>query len=294
VGQAGSLRAGWLPALCRRRLPIGAQAASLPHKSSEVRMDLGLNGKVAVVAAASQGLGRACAQALAKEGARVAILSRRQEELDKVAKEIGAELPIACNLAVGAEIEAAIGRVQEKLGPVSILVNNCGGPPAGTFDTITERQWAESFEQVFLSALRLTRAVLPMMREGKWGRIVNIVSSSVEQPIPGLIVSNAFRPALAGWAKTLSAEVAVDNVLVTCVAPGRILTSRTEVLDRAAAEKSGRPIEQIRAERVVAVPLKRYGTPEEFGAAVAFLASERASYMTGSVVRIDGGAIACI
>ncbi len=222
------------------------------------------------------------------------MLSRRQEELDKVAKEIGAELPIACNLAVGAEIEGAIAKVREKLGPVSILVNNCGGPPAGTFDTITERQWAESFEQVFLSALRLTRAVLPMMRAAKWGRIVNIVSSSVEQPIPGLIVSNAFRPALAGWAKTLSAEVAVDNVLVTCVAPGRILTSRSEVLDRAAAEKSGRPIEQIRAERVVAVPLKRYGTPEEIGAAVAFLASERASYMTGSVVRIDGGAIACI
>src|SRR5439155_10928100 len=145
---------------------------------------------------------------------------------------------------------------------------------------------------VFLSALRLTRAALPMMRAAKWGRIVNIVSSSVEQPIPGLIVSNAFRPALAGWAKTLSAEVAADNVLVTCVAPGRILTSRTEVLDRAAAEKTGKPIDQIRAERVVAVPLKRYGTPEEFAAGVAFLASERASYVTGSGVRVDGGGVA--
>ena len=257
-------------------------------------MDLGINGKVAVVAAASQGLGRACAQALANEGARVAILSRRPEELEKVAKEIGAALPVACNLAVASEIEAAIEKVKEKLGPVSILVNNCGGPPAGTFDTITEKQWAEAFEQVFLSALRLTRAVLPMMRAAKWGRVVNIVSSSVEQPIPGLIVSNAFRPALAGWAKTLSAEVAADNILVSCVAPGRILTSRTEVLDRAAAEKSGRPIEQVRAERLVAVPLKRYGTPEEFGAAVAFLASDRASYMTGSVLRVDGGAVAGI
>src|SRR5713226_5993246 len=205
-------------------------------------MDLGIGGKVAVVAAASQGLGRACAQALAKEGARVAILSRRQEELNKVAPEIG----------------AAIETVKEKLGPVSILVNNCGGPPAGTFDSITEKQWAESFEQVFLSALRLTRAVLPMMRAAKWGRVVNIVSSSVEQPIPGLIVSNALRPALAGWAKTLSAEVAPDNILVTCAAPGRILTARTDSLDRAMSEKLGRPIEQIRAERVVAVPLKRY------------------------------------
>src|SRR5713226_3274277 len=221
-------------------------------------MDLGISRKVAVVAAASQGLGKACAQALVKEGARVAILSRRQEELDKVAAEIGAALPLACNLAVAADIEAAIGKVKEKLGPVSILVNNCGGPLAGTYKTTTEKQWAESFEQVFLSALRLTRAVLPMMRAAKWGRIVNIVSSSVEQPIPGLIVSNALRPALAGWAKTLSAEVAPDNILVTCAAPGRILTARTDSLDRAMSEKLGRPIEQIRAERVVAVPLKRY------------------------------------
>jgi len=257
-------------------------------------MDLGIKGKVAVVAAASQGLGKASAEALAKEGARVAILSRRQDELNKVAKEIGAELAVACNLAVGAEIEAAIANVNAALGPVSILVNNCGGPPAGTFDSISEQQWAESFEQVFLSALRLTRAVLPMMRAARWGRIVNIVSSSVEQPIPGLIVSNALRPALAGWAKTLSAEVAADNILVTCAAPGRILTARTDSLDRAMSEKLGRPIDQIRAERVVAVPLKRYGTPEEFGAAVAFLASERASYLTGSLLRVDGGAIAAL
>ncbi|MBI1790852.1 MAG: SDR family oxidoreductase [Acidobacteria bacterium] len=257
-------------------------------------MDLVLHGRVAIVAAASQGLGKACAQALAKEGARVASLSRRQEKLERVAAEIGAALAVACDLSHADQIEAAVGRVKAELGPVSILVNNCGGPPAGTFDAITEQQWAGSFEQVFLSALRLTRAVLPMMRAAKWGRIINIVSSSVEQPIPGLIVSNAFRPAIAGWAKTLAAEVASDNILVNCAAPGRILTSRTEVLDRAAAEKTGRPIEEIRKERVAAVPLKRYGTPEEFGAMVAFLASERASYLTGSVIRVDGGAVAGI
>ena len=257
-------------------------------------MELGISGKGAVVAAASQGLGKACAEALVKEGARVAILSRRQEELNKAAQEIGAALPLACNLASAADIEAAIAKVKDMLGPVSILVNNCGGPPAGTFATITEQQWAESFEQVFLSALRLTRAVLPMMREAKWGRIVNIVSSSVAQPIPGLIVSNALRPALAGWAKTLSAEVAADNILVMCAAPGRILTARTDALDRAMSEKLSRPVEQIRADRVTAVPLKRYGTTEEFAAAVAFLASERASYLTGSVLRVDGGAIAAL
>jgi 3-oxoacyl-[acyl-carrier protein] reductase len=257
-------------------------------------MNFGIEGKVAVVAAASQGLGKACAHALAKEGVRVAILSRRQDELDKVANEIGAALPVACNLASADDIAAAIAKVKEQLGPVSILVNNCGGPPAGTFDSITEQQWAESFQQVFLSALRLTRAVLPMMRAQRWGRIVNIVSTSVEQPLPNLIVSNAFRPALAGWAKTLSGEVASDGILVNCVEPGRILTSRTQVLDQAASEKTGKPIEAIRAERVAAVPLKRYGTPEEFGAAIAFLASERASYLTGSVIRVDGGAVAGI
>jgi 3-oxoacyl-[acyl-carrier protein] reductase len=257
-------------------------------------MDLGIAGKVAVVTAASQGLGKASAEALAREGARVAILSRRQEELNKVAREIGAELPLACNLASREDIERAVAKVKEMLGPVSILVNNCGGPPAGTFETITEQQWSEAIEQVFLSALRITRAALPMMRAARWGRIVNIVSSSVEQPIPGLIVSNALRPAIAGWAKTLAGEVAADNILVTCVAPGRILTARTEALDRSMSEKLGRPIEQIRSDRVSAVPLKRYGTTEEFGAAVAFVASERASYLTGSVLRVDGGAIAAL
>ncbi len=257
-------------------------------------MDLGLSGKVALVAAASQGLGMASARALAAEGARVAIISRRQEELDRVALEIGAALAVACDLSKAESIAAAVERVNEELGGISILVNNCGGPPAGTFDSISEEQWISSFEQVFLSALRLTRAALPSMRAAKWGRVVNIVSSSVEQPIPGLIVSNAFRPALAGWAKTLASEVAADNILVSCVAPGRILTARTETLDRAASEKTGRPLEDIRRERVAAVPLKRYGTPEEFGATVAYLASERASYLTGSVVRVDGGAVSAI
>ena len=257
-------------------------------------MDLGLSGKVALVAAASQGLGMASARAIAAEGGRVAILSRRQDELDRVAAEIGAAMTVACDLSKAESIASAVAKVNDKLGGISILVNNCGGPPPGTFDSITEEQWMSSFEQVFLSALRLTRAALPSMRAAKWGRIVNIVSSSVEQPIPGLIISNAFRPALAGWAKTLASEVAGDNILVSCVAPGRILTARTASLDQATADKTGRPLDDIRKERVAAVPLKRYGTPEEFGATVAYLASERASYLTGSVIRVDGGAVAAI
>jgi 3-oxoacyl-[acyl-carrier protein] reductase len=257
-------------------------------------MELGIQGKVALVAASSQGLGKASAAALAKEGARVALLSRRQDELDRVAGEIGAAAAVVCDLADGAAIQAAVEQVRAKLGPVSILVNNCGGPPGGTFDSIREEQWDHAYQQVFLSALRLTRAVLPMMRAAKWGRIVNIVSTSVEEPIPGLIVSNAFRPALAGWAKTLAAEVAADGILVNSVSPGRIDTERARNMDRLAAEKTGRTVDEIRAERSAAAPVKRYGRPEEFGEMVAFLASERAAYVTGSVIRVDGGAVLSI
>lgn len=257
-------------------------------------MDLGIKGKVALVAAASQGLGKACAAALAAEGAKVAVLSRRQAELDRVAAEIGASLAVECDLASASSIAAAVGKVQATLGHPAILVNNCGGPPAGTFDSITEEQWEASFHQVFLSALRLTRHLLPAMRAAKWGRILNIVSTSTEQPIPGLIISNAFRPALAGWAKTLAAEVAPDNILVASIAPGRILTERAISLDKVAAQKTGRTEEEIRVERAAAVPLKRYGLPEEFGAVVAFLASGKASYMTGSIIRVDGGAVSAL
>jgi 3-oxoacyl-[acyl-carrier protein] reductase len=257
-------------------------------------MDLGINGKVALVAAASQGLGKASAAALAREGARVAILSRREEALHAVADEIGAALAVPCDLSQKESIASAVGHVFRNLGSVDILVNNCGGPPAGGFDSLSEDQWYASFEQVFLSALRLTRAVLPDMRRRKWGRIINIVSSSVEQPIPGLMLSNVFRPALAGWAKTLASEVASDNVLVTSVAPGRIRTARMENIDRVTAERTGRSVEEVQRAGVQAVPLKRYGQVEEFGAVVAFLASGRASYLTGSVVRVDGGAISAL
>lgn len=264
--------------------------AGIPYHTLET-MDLGIKNKVALVAASSQGLGKASAAALAREGARVALISRRQDELNRVAQEIGAQCAVACDLADGQAIGAAVEAVSTQLGPISILVNNCGGPPGGVFDTITEEQWDHAYQQVFLSALRLTRAVLPGMRAAKWGRIINIVSTSVQEPIPRLIISNAFRPALAGWAKTLAAEVASDGILVNCVAPGRIGTARAENMDRIAAEKTGRTVEQIRAERSSAVPLRRYGLPEEFGDMVAFLASERAAYVTGSVVRVDGGAV---
>jgi 3-oxoacyl-[acyl-carrier protein] reductase len=257
-------------------------------------MDLGLQGKTAIVSAASSGLGRASAAALVKEGAQVAILSRRAEELEKVRAEIGAAIAIPCDLAKADDIANAVRTAQNALGDIDILVNNCGGPPFGVFDSITEEDWIASFEQVFLSTLRMTRAVLPGMRARQWGRILNIVSTSVEQPIPGLIVSNAFRPALAGWAKTLAGEVAADGILVNCVSPGRIRTNRTATLDQAYSNKTGKSFQEIEAERSVTVPLKRYGSPEEFGAVVAFLASGKASFLTGSVIRVDGGAVSSI
>lgn len=254
-------------------------------------MDLGISGKIAMVSAASQGLGKACAAALAAEGARVAILSRRQDELDRVAREIGAAAAIACDLADPVSIDRAVADVRARLGPVSILVNNCGGPPPGTFASITEDQWDHAYRQVFQSTLRMTRAVLPMMREARWGRIINILSTSVEQPIPGLIISNAFRPALAGWAKTLAAEVAAEGILVNSVCPGRIQTARAQAVDEGIAQRTGQPIEEVRAAHSAHVPLKRYGQPSEFGQVVAMLASGRASYVTGSVIRVDGGAV---
>ncbi|MBK9169928.1 MAG: SDR family oxidoreductase [Bryobacterales bacterium] len=257
-------------------------------------MNLGIQGRVALVAAASQGLGKASAAALAAEGVKVAILSRREDAVQSAAKEIGAALALRCDLSRAEDIASTVERIRAELGPISILVNNCGGPPAGRFDTISEEQWYSSFEQVFLSALRLTRAVIPDMKQAQWGRIINVVSISVEQPIAGLIISNAFRPALAGWAKTLAGELAPHNILVNSVSPGRILTARTNELDRAMAEQSGQPIEKIRADRSVTIPLKRYGMPEEFGSVVAFLASERAAYLTGSVLRVDGGAVSAI
>ncbi len=257
-------------------------------------MDFGIRNKVAVVAAASQGLGKASAEALVREGARVAILSRRQRELDRAAGEIGASLAVACDLASASSIEEAMRKVKAELGAPSILVNNCGGPPGGTFDSISEEQWDQAYQQVFLSALRLTRAVVPGMRAAKWGRILNIVSTSVEEPIPGLIVSNAFRPALAGWSKTIARELAGDGILVNCVCPGRILTARSESMDGMAAAQQGKTLDEIRVERSANVPLRRYGTAREFGEVVAFLASERAAYVTGSVIRVDGGAVSGI
>jgi 3-oxoacyl-[acyl-carrier protein] reductase len=262
-------------------------------------MDLGLNGRVALVAAASRGLGKAVAATLAEEGARVALFSRQPEAIEAAAAEIrgrtGAELlPLAADVNRSEDLERVVRATVERWGRLDILVNNAGGPPPGTFDTLAEEQWHQAINLTLMSAVRLTRLALPYLRMQGGGRIINLTSISTREPVPNLLLSNAIRAAVVGWAKTLSQELAPENILVNCVAPGRIDTERVEELDRANAQRQGRPVEEIRRANETAIPLGRYGSPEEFAAAVAFLAGDRASYITGITLYVDGGKLASV
>jgi 3-oxoacyl-[acyl-carrier protein] reductase len=262
-------------------------------------MDLGLNGRVALVAAASRGLGRAVATVLAEEGARVAIFSRRQEAIDAAAVDVrrssGAEvLPLAADVNQPADLERVVRATVERFGRLDILVNNAGGPPPGTFDTLSDEQWQQAVNLTLMSVIRLTRLALPHLRTQGGGRIINLTSSSTREPIANLMLSNAIRSAVAGWAKTLATELAPENILVNCVAPGRIATERLQELDDANAKRLGRPVEEVRRANEAAIPLGRYGRPEEFAAAVAFLAGDRASYITGTTLYVDGGKLASV
>jgi len=262
-------------------------------------MDLGLKDKVAFVAAASKGMGRACALGLAAEGARVAICSRTPSALEETAADIrqrtrGEVVAIPADLSRADDVARALARARESLGEVDVLVANVGGPPPGNFDQMTDAQWIAAFEQVHLSAVRLIRGVLPAMRRRKWGRVLTIQSSSVKQPVDGLVLSNGVRPAVAGLFKTLAVEVAADNVTVNLVLPGRIMTDRFLHHQSERAKAAGRTLEQQMAVGAQDIPAGRVGTPEEFANVLVFLASERASYVTGSVIQVDGGLIQSI
>jgi 3-oxoacyl-[acyl-carrier protein] reductase len=257
-------------------------------------MDFGLKGRVAVVAASSRGLGKACALELAREGARVVICARDAESLAAAADEIrtatGAEvLAIQVDLTVAAQFQHLADEALRRFGRIDVLVTNNGGPPAGYFSDFDDEAWLAAYQLTLMSAVRLIRAVLPAMRAQQWGRIVNITSVSVKQPIDNLLLSNVYRSGVIGLAKTLSSQVACDGITVNNVAPGYTRTDRIVELARARAAEQGKTVEQALAETTVSCPMGRMGEPEELAAVVAFLASERASYVTGTTILVDGG-----
>ncbi len=261
-------------------------------------MDLGLAGKTALVLGAGGGLGGAIAKALAGEGARVAVADIDKAAADATAAEItaagGSAYALQWDLADTPSIGAHLAEIKEKLGEVDVLVNNTGGPPPTTASGQPEELWSRHFQSMVLSVIAITDAVLPGMRARKWGRIITSTSSGVIAPIPNLGISNALRMSLVGWSKTLAAEVGRDGVTVNTVLPGRIATKRIMFLDESKAAREGTTVEEVAAQSTKTIPVGRYGDPKEYGDVVCFLASARASYLTGSVIRVDGGMIPSI
>jgi len=260
-------------------------------------MDLGLQDKVAIVMAASKGIGRACASALAAEGARVTIGARGAQMLEETAQEIqrasgSRVLAVPTDVTRAGDVEAIVAATVREFGRIDILVNNAGGPPAGKFESFADAQWQAAFELNLLSTVRLVRLVVPHMRKTGSGRIITIVSTSVKQPIEGLLLSNAIRSGVVGLAKTLSVELAPDNITVNNVCPGRILTDRFRHIYHI-AERVQQGVSEEAALKEVArdVPMGRIGKPEELGAFVAFLASQQAAYITGTTIQVDGGLV---
>jgi 3-oxoacyl-[acyl-carrier protein] reductase len=257
-------------------------------------MDLGLKNKVALVVASSRGLGRAVAEELAAEGASLLLCARDAGTLTETAAAIaessGAHvLAVPADVTVIDDIKRLVGAGIERFGQIDILVTNAGGPPAGTFDQLTREQWDEAIKLTLLSAVELARQVLPGMKERRWGRIINITSIAVKQPVDGLLLSNSLRAGLTGFARTLANEVAAEGITVNNVMPGYTRTERLVELLEFLARKQGITIEEVRATWEKEIPMARLGEPRELAATIAFLASERASYITGTSIQVDGG-----
>lgn len=257
-------------------------------------MDLGISGKVALVAAASKGLGRAVAEELAAEGCRVVICARDRAAVEATAGEIASKnkaevLPVAADVSNSAGIRSLYAAATERFGTIDIVVTNAGGPPAGKFEDIAIDEWERAFHLTLMSAVELVYLTLPGMKDRGWGRILNITSIAAKQPVDNLILSNSLRAAVTGFARTLANEVAPFGVTVNNLLPGYTLTDRVDQLTRASAAKEGVEVSEILSRWESQIPMKRIGEPREFAALAAFLASDRASYITGQSIAVDGG-----
>jgi 3-oxoacyl-[acyl-carrier protein] reductase len=249
-------------------------------------MDLGLEGTAAIVGGASSGIGLAVATALAAEGCGVTMLARTPDRLEHAAAGVADALTVAGDVRDQATIERAVEMTVSERGRLDIIVNNAGGPPPGTFESTPEEAWAEAFELSLNSAVRLTRLALPHLKASGRGRIVNITSWSVREPIPNLMLSNAIRPGVVGWAKTLCHELGPHGITVNSIAPGKIDTPRVQEVWQHTPDPDA-----ARERDLAAIPARRLGSPAEIGAAVAFLCSQHAGYISGTVLPVDGGAL---
>jgi 3-oxoacyl-[acyl-carrier protein] reductase len=262
-------------------------------------VDTGLKGKIALVFGASRGLGRATAEALAAEGARVVVVARQEATLTEAATSIaratGADLfPIACDVSKSEEARRAVRDAASHFGGLDILVTNSGGPRAGSFDALTEQDFSQAVELLFMSVVRTCIEAVPIMRKRGGGRIIHITSITVKQPEPNLMLSNAVRPAVVGFARSLANDLAPDRITVNCVAPGYTRTERVVELNIANAAREQTTPDAIEHRLVSTIPMKRLGEPHELAALIVFLASEKAAYITGTTMQVDGGYVRSI
>jgi 3-oxoacyl-[acyl-carrier protein] reductase len=262
-------------------------------------MDLGLKGRVAIVCAASQGLGKATAEGFAHEGTHVVICARDRKRIFTAAKQISASVrgssvtivPVVADLTRAKDIRKLVALAVREFDRVDILVTNAGGPPAGMFPDLSDTQWETGITLNLMSTIRCIREVLPQMQKRKWGRIINITSLTVKQPVNDLIISSTVRPGILGLSKILANEYGKDGITVNNVAPGYIMTARQEELSTVRAAKKGMSVEQFIRELSKDVPVRRYGTPSELANVIVFLASEKASYVNGTTLSVDGGLV---
>lgn len=262
-----------------------------------MRLNFDVEGKVALVAASSAGLGFATAMGFAAEGAKVVLTSRSAEKLQAAKEQIvqatGNQeiLTVVADVSKPEDIQTVYEETSARFGGVDVLITNAGGPAPGNFQKVTEADWETAFQLSLMSVVRLVHGALPHMKEKKWGRIVHFASSSVKQPIENLILSNTFRTAVAGLSKSLSIELASDGILSNVLGPGRIATDRVAFLDQGAAERSGLPLEEVVKRSQATIPLGRYGEPEEFARMAVFLGSGANGYITGQTILVDGGLV---